>query len=308
MNQTLQLRKTRDFGEKISDTVKFIRINWLNLFALYGIFVLPFLLVGLYLGVASFQEILTKTTTESLLKMSYLGGKVIFASIFFFMAITGLATSTYLYMDLWDKEGTKPSVGRVIPLFLGSFLSNLLYGFLGLLIMIVVLSPLAAFIFLSRNSPGMIALLMLVLFFVAFFYMIYFFLLYPVNTIDKRGANPIVATWQLLRNKWWSSFGYMCILLLIYYVFSLITNLIIMIVFGSSALINPNSLAASTGKTFAMVYGVSLLIQQIFYVIVFVGIGILYYSLDEEKNGSGLESRIDQIGTRSVDHTRQEDY
>ena len=166
----------------------------------------------------------------------------------------------------------------------------------------------AAFIFLSRNSPGMIALLMLVLFFVAFFYMIYFFLLYPVNTIDKRGANPIVATWQLLRNKWWSSFGYMCILLLIYYVFSLITNLIIMIVFGSSALINPNSLAASTGKTFAMVYGVSLLIQQIFYVIVFVGIGILYYSLDEEKNGSGLESRIDQIGTRSVDHTRQEDY
>lgn len=308
MNQALPLRKTRDFGEKISDTVKFIKMNWLNLFALYGIFVLPFLLVGLYLGVASFQEILTKTSSAGLLNMSYLGGKVMIAALFFFMAINALATSTYVYMDLWDREGVKPTVTSVAQSFFSPFLSNLLYSFIGLLIMIVVLSPLAALVFLSKNSPGLISLLMLGMFFVAFFYLIYFFLLYPVNTIDKRGANPISATWDLLRNKWWSSFGYLCILLLIYYVFSLVTNLLITIIFGSSALLNPNSLAATTGKTFAMVYGVSLLIQQIFYVIVFVGIGMLYYSLDEEKHGSGLESRIDQIGTGSIEQTRQEDY
>ena len=62
MNTTLPLRRIRDFGEKVTDTIKFIKLNWKNLLVLYGVFVLPFLLIGVFLGAGYFMQIFSAMT------------------------------------------------------------------------------------------------------------------------------------------------------------------------------------------------------------------------------------------------------
>ena len=51
MAQKLFLRRLRDLGEKISDSLLFIKTNWKNLFLLYAIFVVPFIIVAGIVGV-----------------------------------------------------------------------------------------------------------------------------------------------------------------------------------------------------------------------------------------------------------------
>jgi hypothetical protein len=51
-----------------------------------------------------------------------------------------------------------------------------------------------------------------------------------------------------------------------------------------------------------------MLIQQIIYIIMFVGAGVLYYSLHEEKMGGGLQKMIDDLGTDSSKYGQQEEY
>jgi hypothetical protein len=60
MTQTLQLRKVRDFGERIGDSMTFIKLNWARMLGLYAVFVIPFLLAGIILGANSIADFITK--------------------------------------------------------------------------------------------------------------------------------------------------------------------------------------------------------------------------------------------------------
>jgi hypothetical protein len=46
----------------------------------------------------------------------------------------------------------------------------------------------------------------------------------------------------------------------------------------------------------ALALGFLILLNNMFYLLVFCGVGVNYYSLTEEKDGSAIESQIDSIG------------
>jgi outer membrane protein W len=48
--------------------------------------------------------------------------------------------------------------------------------------------------------------------------------------------------------------------------------------------------------------GVSSIIQQVFMLIPYIGLGIHYFSLREQKDGSGLEDRLEQLGSGGSQH------
>jgi hypothetical protein len=98
------------------------------------------------------------------------------------------------------------------------------------------------------------------------------------------------------------------VLSLIYYIFSFIVQTALTLIFGVGSLMNAEMPGESFGKGMAVVYGLSMLIQQIFYIIMFVGAGVLYYSLHEEKMGGGLQKMIDDLGTDSSKYGQQEEY
>jgi hypothetical protein len=88
-------------------------------------------------------------------------------------------------------------------------------------------------------------------------------------------------------------------------VIGLVFNLIFGI--GSINFLDPKSGLDFMNKRYFLVMGFSSIVQQIFMLIVYIGLGIHYFSLREQKDGSGLEARIEQLGSRSNDHGQIEE-
>jgi hypothetical protein len=310
MNTTLPLRRIRDFGEKVTDTIKFIKLNWKNLLVLYGVFVLPFLLIGVFLGAGYFMQIFSAMTAG---KTNQLFGdwKIWVAILVIYMAVNGMATSIYLYMKVWEEEDRRATPGELLKVIAKPFFSNMLYSvlmFIGLMLVMVPVVLVAG----GAGSAGSVALLGLFILIAMIGLLIlfpYLMLIYPVNTIaGKEFGNAFSGAAMLLRGNWWASLGYVMVLFIIYYIFSFLVQMMLTLIFGAGALMGAENAGETFGKGMVVVYGLSMLIQQVFYIIMFVGAGVLYYSLHEEKLGGGLEKMIDDLGTSSSKYGQQEEY
>ena len=275
---------------------------------MYGLFVLPFLLVAVYLGAAYFMDIFTQIRGGGFQQL-FKGWKLLVAAILILMALNIMAAYVYVYMDLWESNDRMPTVGEVSKRIMRPFWTNILYSIILFVLAVVVCLLVIMTITAFGKNAGVIAIMMLLLFFGMLFFSAWVMLVYPANAIGgNEFGSPIRAAWVLLKNNWWSSLGYILVLALIYYIFSFVTQLALTLIFGISSLLNPEQAANSTGKGMTLVYGLTILVQQVFYLVIFVGSGILYYTLHEEKVGKGLESKIDEIGGHQTSRGQEEEY
>jgi ABC-type microcin C transport system permease subunit YejE len=108
----------------------------------------------------------------------------------------------------------------------------------------------------------------------------------------------------LVRDRWWYTFGVVIIFGLIFYFFSTIISLVAGLIFGFSSVnfLTPSDPSKVFTKEYFLFMGLSAVVQQVFYLVVHVGVGVHYFSLREEKDGSGLEAQIDQMGQDSGPH------
>ena len=288
------LRRTRDFGQTISDTIQFLKVHWKNLLALYLIFVVPFLLVATLLGASSFSNFFKIMGTDTGIKgvdniFAIFSPQFTISLILYFISIVAYSTVVFLYMRLFEERGgIAPGISEVGNLFLNRFLSNTGYMFI---------------IFIGFILMAFIAIIPILGFLVFLFGIIYMAvslsLLFPVNTIE---SNPFLLSFSrmfyLIKNNWWYTFGVIMILGLIYYFFSVSISLVVNLIFGFGAInfLDTKSGFSSMTEKYFLVMGFSAIFQQIFYLVVHVGIGMHYFSLREEKDGSGLEDRLEQLG------------
>ena len=150
MNTTLPLRRIRDFGEKVTDTIKFIKLNWKNLLVMYGIFVLPFLLVGAFLGARYFTQIFSTITTGGT-DVLFRSWKLWVSMLLVYMAVNAMATSIYLYMRIWENENRRASPGEILALMPGPFMSNTIYTVMMLVGLVILMVPIG---FIAAGSGG----------------------------------------------------------------------------------------------------------------------------------------------------------
>lgn len=301
MQPAIVLRKIRDFGERVSDTLLFLRLNWKGLFVLYAVFVIPFLLLGTYFGASGFVEFFARLSSLGIDKPGNFFSIDFFLAIFLFLiGTTSYATAIYCYMRLYEESGgEKPTVSQVGKLYITKFLSNV--GYALLIIMIIFAGAFAAVI------PILGALLYLV---GLVYFLITLCVLFPSNTSEDNSFGAAFSrSFYLIRNRWWFTFGYSIILMIIYYFFAYIIQFVVMIIFGISSVnfIDPEGVSSNFSKKLVYVLGLVAILQQVFYLIVHVGLGIHYYSLLEEKEGSGLEQRLDQLGERPGPHSSIEE-
>lgn len=307
MNSVLPLRKVRDFGEKINDTIRFIRSHWKNLLIMYGLFVLPFLLVAVFLGAGYVMDAFRQISGN----ISMLGSqwKLLLAVILVFFAVNAMATSIYIYMKQLEDKGVPPTIGEVASALPKPMLTNFLYTILVGIIVSFAFVPLFLAMTAMGNSPGMILILALLMFVGFLLLSPYLMLIYPCNTIGEGElGGPLTAAWTLLKGRWWPSVGYVLVIILIYYVLSFIVQFVFTMVIGMTMLFKPENGVQNMGKGMGVIYGLSMLFQQLFYVIVFVGAGMLYFSLHEEKVGSSLEDKIDALGFEEKDRSQEGEY
>ena len=297
--QTLHpLRRTRDFGQTISDTIQFLKGHWKNMLILYFIFVVPFLLVGTLLGASSFSAFFGQIgsgISNMDNPLSLITPQFVIAIIMYFSSAVAYLTVINLYLKGFEESGgNAPSISEVGTKFMGKFLSNIGYMFV-VFIGIVLLAfmaviPVVGILFFTFGS---------------WYILICLSLLFPLNTIED---NPFMYSFNrmfhLIRNRWWYTFGLVIILTVIYYFFAAVIGLVVNLVFGLGAI---NFLDTKAGmsmmtKKYFLVSGLSSIVTQIFFLIIHVGIGIHYFTLREEKDGSGLEDRLDQLGSGGSQH------
>jgi hypothetical protein len=70
-------------------------------------------------------------------------------------------------------------------------------------------------------------------------------------------------------------------------------------IFGLASInfLDPESASEVFTRKYFLVTGLSAILQQLFYLIPHVGMGILFFSLREEKEAGGLAASLDALGT-----------
>lgn len=303
MDTVLTLRKVRDFGQSLSDTIQFIKMNWKKLITLYLVFAVPFLLVAALVGATAFSDFFQNIGGLTAPALEGVSGKTIYAFfgaiLLYLLSAGAFGTAVYLYMKLYEERGGRqPEINEIGKLFFPKLVSNFGYTIIATIIIcgfaFIAIIPIIGF---------------LIVFFGFFYVAITLSLLYPINTIENNGFGvPLQRCFSLIRGKWWYTFGFLIILTLIFYFFSMIIGLVVNLIFGISSLnfLEPDKSLFT--KRYFLITGLSSVVQQIFYLLIYVGIGVHYFSLREEKEGTALDERLDQLGNSDAHGQIEEQY
>ena len=302
MAQKLFLRRLRDLGEKISDSLLFIKTNWKNLFLLYAIFVVPFIIVAGIVGVLFASRIYSNLAgSADVFKITdFFSIELAVIVLCLLMSGVSYQASVYSYMRLYEEnKGQQPTIAQVGQVFSKKAVKIFFYS-IGMSILIAICIFLPALLVAVVPIVSVFILLFTIMFAVMFFL--------HVNCVyvmeDGDFSKGFFRLLELLRNRWWHCMGYTFIILLIYYVFGFIVQILFSLlgVFSINFL-DPVPFEGAESKaavtTMILGFGSLMLINQLFYLIVFSGIGVNYFSLVEEKDGSAIEEQIEAIGTNN---------
>jgi hypothetical protein len=304
-SSSFPLSRLRDFGATISDTVTFLREHLRELLKLYFIFVAPILLIATLLGADSFSEFFSGMGSDLgdfLQKLQDFGPLMLLSIFSYLMAAMIYPTLVYRYMHLCETgRGKKPKIAEVTRGLMRQTLSNAGYSvilILGLLFSaVIMIIPVIGF---------------LVYFCGMLFLLINFAMLLPVTTIENPSfPKGFVRAIRLVKGRWWYTFGVIIIILMISWFFTMIISFATSMLFGLASVnfLEPESATEVLTKKYFLVTGISAILQQVFYLIPHVGMGIHFFSLREEKEAGGLSSGLDSLGADEPSvHRPDEEY
>ena len=91
--------------------------------------------------------------------------------------------------------------------------------------------------------------------------------------------------------------------------FTMLISFTTSMVFGLASVnfLDPDSASEVLTKKYFLVTGLSAILQQLFYLIPHVGMGIHFFSLREEKEAGGLSATLDTLGTDATPTTHPEE-
>ncbi|MEJ7739127.1 MAG: hypothetical protein WKF97_17010 [Chitinophagaceae bacterium] len=289
--QKIELRKIRDFGENLNDTLLFIRQNFKPLvksfFAICAVFmVAKAILSGLnqFETFNSFSQIfkerMTKVPSTSVMVVI----KPILTLLFVLITMVSMQVALGAYIKYYAlHDGLKPGIEEVWSIFKKYFFKILLYSVpLGLYLII----GFALCIF-----PGI--------------YLWVVFMPFPLIVMieETQFADSWRRCFELIRENFWISLGIYLIAYLIYNFISAFIGLGVGAIMGIGAYLTTDDLAT----TAAIITSFLETFSYCFYIIFFICISFHYFTLVEIKEGTGMLRRINSIGTDSNNVTNSEE-
>ncbi|MDE5417292.1 hypothetical protein L3049_04660 [Labilibaculum sp. DW002] len=276
----LQLEKNRDFGELFNDTFLFIKYNFKNLLMGMIYFVIPFaLLQGIALGVYQYQALSSISMGQVSNPFTNGGGSAILIT-YLFMLITYSFSMSFVmqYIKLYKSaEGNDIELKQVWKLMLGVVPK--------IFLTIIVIGLISGIGFIFLLIPGI-------------YLMICFSLVIPIIVFqgDSLGE-ALSACFSLIKNNWWLTFGFLLILGLIagalQFAFQIPTTIYQAMTAFHMVQNEPSSASQSLSILFSIIQSIGASLMQI---IPFIGIGILYFSLVEQKQNPALLKELESVG------------
>lgn len=289
--QPINLLVKRDFGQKINATFEFVGQNFKPLIkVLLYIAGPPALLAGVASGI--YQSGLIKNTmievSRSPLDFSTYFSLEYLASMVLSVITALLATiATYSFLTFYEKEGNS---NAITPSRVWQDISTNLSS-------VFIASILAALL-----TIGGFILLILPSIYVAISLSLF------VMIIIREKLEPLTSlrrSYNLIEGKWWSTFGLIVIMSFIAGIISMVFQ-IPNIILTTVGMLSLNS-GTETNKVFFIIGGmISLLGTALVQSLVSIALAFQYYNLVERKEGVGIRSAIDSIGSSFSTDSDQE--
>jgi hypothetical protein len=286
MNEIIQFKKQRDLGEILTDTFKFIRINWKPLFGLIlkntGPALLIVLLAFIYYTQSTIMSIGDLSSIYGPAEM-FTGGVIISLLVLLFAAISfySLLYGTILYYikshvkneGIVDKEevnnGVKNSFWNLIGL---SFLVALITG-AGLIFCVI---------------PGLYLGTVLATTF-------------AIHVMEKRDITDAISySFELIKGEWWMTFATLFVVFILYYILMFVFQLPQYIYFFIKSFTMLQEISADPTSMFDWTYialnVIAMIAQYLTYTFIVIATVFIYYNLNEKKNFTGTMEAIETIG------------
>jgi len=288
-SEKIQLRKVRTFSDALNDVLQFLKQEFKPLlrsfFLICGIFILTVaILNGLYTSnIANiYKHMLTGSGAWGMTPTSIYNGTyflTIAVTMMTQMIVYALVAS---YMKVYeDKNNISPTVEEVWNVFRQNILYLLFYGLLFTILIVIGL--------VFCIAPG----LYLYTVFAPFGYII-------IMENDKNLGNIFGRCFVLIKENFWPSLG---LYLLSGFIYSTCASIVGLVVGGITGLLSYfttkdiSIVAASVG-------GILQIFSSAFSIILYLAIGMQYFSLEEKQNGTGLMERIQNMGRSQDDEDR----
>ncbi len=185
---------------------------------------------------------------------------------------TVIQTTVAAYLSLSDETGASPSVTEVWNRAVPSFLPVFLTGILAFLMVMIGL--------IFCLLPGI--------------YLAIVLLPFPFVIVNERVSviDAISRCFALVKDNFWMSFGVYLVAYLIVIVSAGAVGLVVSFIGGILSYFSTRQVDTTIG----VVTSILNIIQYLFYLVLFIAIGMNYYNLVERKEATGLSRRIDSFG------------
>lgn len=301
------ISKYRDFGKILEDTLKYSIKNWKPLLMLYLVFAMPFYV--LTLGVSSFYiPALNRTISANLEDLSDIPFEFSAVSLLVglgsMLSIVAYSLAIYSFMKYEERRqsgataeenwwrGTTDWIKQQSWTYI---VVNLAYAGIFILSMILVLA-------LTAFAP-FIGIFFWPIWIVLLLYSSVIFQMSLPAAVDLPGgslADIIRKAFELVKGRWWYTFGIIIVLGLIRGVINAVLSIPFMAA-GLGQAFSTEDPAALEALTNGWYLWLSNAFSVFFYAIVVVGVCFHYYSLMEQKEGTSLRARVAQFDEEEDD-------
>lgn len=283
MQSKVELRRTRDFSEKINATFEFSRQNLKPLGKALLYITGPFIVLqGLFNGL--YQKEILGTGLRSFELFTRGEDALIWLGMAYIFILLGYVSSlivVYEYLRLSETRTNNQSI-EVSELW-DEVKRNYLPMIGSLFIMLIII---------------MIGVILLVL--PGIYLMVVFSLIPPIMIIEKMGfSDAISRAFKLIAEKWWSTFGLIIIMSIIVGFMALIFSVpqviftFLLALHGSDASLQAPLWQEAGMIISSIIYSAGAgLLQSL----IFMSLGFQLYNLIERKEAKGLMSKLESFG------------
>ena len=283
-NEIIRFKKQREIGEVLSDTFKFIRLEYKGLFhALLRNAGVPFLF--LLAATGYYSAVSTNVNFFSGAGLSLMGGDILIA--FGFLIVTTLLYYGFMFGTVLnyiksyithsgsvDQDavalGVKDKLGGLVLLAL-ILVVMLIVG-----IMLCVIPGIYLYVTLST--------------------------VYAIMVFEDRDSIDAVSqSFNLIKGEWWVTFATLIVVNILVYVVSLVFQLPLIIyavikTFTHSQQVSGGDMSSMFDWVYVTLNIISSGISYLINMVVVIATAFIYYNLNERKNQTGTLEQIDTIG------------
>lgn len=294
--QKIELRKTRDFGEKFNVTFEFIRQNYKGFMPAVLYISVPLVVIGMIIISYYTYFILIDEagamagSTNPFAILTIMGSFMGLALVAYLFIAVGYLINTsliYNYMRIYSEREnpTSITVGELWQESKNDLGSIFVAGLL------VVIVGTIGFIFLI--IPGI-------------YLMVTLSLILPILIFERKSIGDAFSRcFYLIKDKWWSTFGLIFVALIIQSTISIIFNIpqyIFSFIIGIYDVSSDFLTDFAPWKKVALILAscVSVIGSTLLYCISYIAIAFQYFNLVERREATGLMNQIEGFGTSTA--------